>query len=247
MKTYVTIDKLDKRYDSIDDAIQAAEDMELETVTVYVHDEDGNILDSQECDRNPYSNDLVYCTWGVFAYRHNGYCDKMLAEGINSEAEAREAAEKCKNDFWKYEEVRIETYEQTLSENIGDVGESIIIYGEKYAIITEPNVEISKQSIATAKKERPYDDFTDQLISAHIMNGVRNGTFTIEEECASLEEAKDKLKYYKCSYGKLSGFAGVPFYIASFTYIEKYVYDEDAEEYIPDGEYDFAEFEEEKS
>lgn len=114
----------------------------------------------------------------------------------------------------------------------------------KYRIITEPHIEISERAIKSAQKERPYDSFTEQLTAARMMNGMRNGTFDVEGEYDSLDAAREALKGFKCSYGKTSGFAGVPFYSVSLTYIEEYTFDEDYEEWNEECEWDFAKFDE---
>ena len=113
---------------------------------------------------------------------------------------------------------------------------------KKYAVITEPHIEISKASLNAAKKERPYDSFTNQLIAAHCMNGMRNGATTIVGEYSTLDEARNALKAFRCSYSETSAFANTSFFSVSLTYIEEYSYDEEYEEWNEEGEYDFAAF-----
>lgn len=134
--TYVTIDNLDERYEDIDSAIEAADKMQLETVTINVYDQNGNLLESQDCERNPNSGDLVYTTWGIFGYRYFEGSDEIetsdgLSGSINSKEEAMAEAETIRDRFCRYDLVKLEAYTQTLSENIGDVTESIEVYSSR--------------------------------------------------------------------------------------------------------------------
>lgn len=108
MKTYVELKNNDRKFDTIEDAIQEAENQQLETADIEVYSEDGELLEWQTAERNPYSGDLVYSTWGVFG------CD-ILREQINSRKEAIDIALELM-DYGVY----IQDYSQTLSENIGD-------------------------------------------------------------------------------------------------------------------------------
>lgn len=105
---------------------------------------------------------------------------------------------------------------------------------KRYAIINEPHVEIS------VNEYKKYGD----IINAHIANGMRNGTYDTIEVFDTFEEAKAKLKNYKCSYTLTNGFANVKFYLADFTYIAEQEYDSDYEEWEDTGNYEFAEIEE---
>ena len=108
MKTFVELNA-DLRFDTIEDAIIEAENQELEIAEIDVYAEDGTYLESQTATRNPYSGDLVYTTWGVFAVTFNmeifeeGKIADMeiLAEQINSLEEAYEIAEKFKAEMGK--------------------------------------------------------------------------------------------------------------------------------------------------
>lgn len=136
MNTYVTIDNLDERYADIDSAIEAAENMQLEMVTINVYDQNGNLLESQDCERNPNSGDLVYTTWGIFGYRYFEGSDEIetsdgLSGSINSKEEAMAEAETMRDRFCRYDLVKAEAYTQTLSENIGDITESIEVYSSR--------------------------------------------------------------------------------------------------------------------
>lgn len=119
MKTYVELKNDDRKYDTIEDAIQEAERQQLETADIEVYSEDGELLEWQTAERNPHSGDLVYSTWGVFKARFNDdgeliNCD-ALREQINSRKEAIDIA----LELMDYG-VHIQDYSQTLSENIGD-------------------------------------------------------------------------------------------------------------------------------
>lgn len=136
MNTYVELKGFDNKFDTIDDAIQFAEDKQLETAEIFVFSEDGDILESQECERNPHSGDLVYYTWGVFGYtfyEENAEIESsdILAEDINSEEEAREIADTLKEKFGRYNKVTIAHCGTTLSEYTGDTDEEFEIYGQE--------------------------------------------------------------------------------------------------------------------
>lgn len=136
MNTYVTINDIDERYKNIDDAIEAAEDMQLETLTIEVFNQDGKLLESQRCERNSNNGKIVYDTWGIFGYRYFDGSEEIessdiLVESISSEAEAMQKLEEMRNRFSQYDIVKVEAYSQTLYENIGDVSESIIVYERK--------------------------------------------------------------------------------------------------------------------
>lgn len=66
MNTYVELKGDDRKFDTIGDAIEEAERQQLDTADIYVYSEDGELLEWQTTERNPYSGDLVYSTWGVF-------------------------------------------------------------------------------------------------------------------------------------------------------------------------------------
>lgn len=108
MKTYVELKNDDRKFDTIEDAIQEAENQQLETADIEVYSEDGELLEWQTAERNPHSGDLVYSTWGVFR-------SEILREQINSRKEAIDIALELM-DYGVY----IQDYSQTLSENIGD-------------------------------------------------------------------------------------------------------------------------------
>lgn len=119
MKTYVELKNDDRKFDTIEDAIQEAENQQLETADIYVYSEGGELLEWQTAERNPHSGDLVYSTWGVFRgdIGDDGklVASEILREQINSRKEAIDIALKLM-DYG----VHIQDYSQTLSENIGD-------------------------------------------------------------------------------------------------------------------------------
>lgn len=126
MKTYVELKNFDNKFADIEGAIAFAEKKELETAEIFIFAEDGTILETQDCERNPNSDDLVYYTWGIFGYYFfdDGYrieSTDMLAGRISSEQEVKEIAETLREKFSGYDLVTVEHYSQTISENIGDV------------------------------------------------------------------------------------------------------------------------------
>lgn len=114
MKTYVEYQG--KKFDTISDAIEYAEDIAAETAKIDVYDNSGNYLEGQTAERNPYSNDLVYTTWGVFL---DDNCDHWIGE-INSHDDAYEMAVNLKKQNPE-SDIFIQAYTQTLSENIDNI------------------------------------------------------------------------------------------------------------------------------
>lgn len=142
-KTYVKIafnsETIGQKFETIDDAVAYAEQHhetdENDILKIYVYNTDGELCDRQECSRNPYSGDFVYYAWGVYGENffddsHRVSDSEIFADGINSEQDAREIAETFRNKFKKFDRVTIANYSQTVNENIGDLGEEIVIYDE---------------------------------------------------------------------------------------------------------------------
>lgn len=119
MKTYVELKGTDRKFDTIEDAIQEAENQQLETADIEVYSEDGELLEWQTAERNTHSGDLVYSTRGVFKENIDDdgklVASEILREQINSRKEAIDIA----LELMDYG-VCIQDYSQTLSENIGD-------------------------------------------------------------------------------------------------------------------------------
>lgn len=67
---------------------------------------------------------------GVIAMKKTYVKVKLNSEFINSEEEARELAETIRDKFDRFDRVTIASYSQTTSENVGDLGKEIVIYGE---------------------------------------------------------------------------------------------------------------------
>lgn len=142
MKTYVKIELngelIDEKFDTIDDAVMYAErhgeNADTDVLEIDVYDIEDNLLEWQTSERNYNSGDFVYNTWGIFGYTVNEVGkvtdNENLVMLINSEAEARERAENIKDKFSRFDRVCIESYSQTISENIGDVDKCYIIYSE---------------------------------------------------------------------------------------------------------------------
>lgn len=141
-KTYVKVKFnnkfIDQKFDTIDEAVAYAEQHheadEDDVLDIYVYSDDGS-YEHQESSRNPHSGDFIYYAWGIFG--ENFFDDsqrvsdsEILAECINSEEEARELAETIRDKFDKFDRVTIASYSQTTSENVGDLGEKIVIYGK---------------------------------------------------------------------------------------------------------------------
>lgn len=141
MKTYVKIKLNNKfittKFNTIDYAVQYVEQHfeadENDVLDIYVYNNDDIAIEHQECTRNPYSGDFIYYAWGI--YGENYFDDskvvfdsESLIECINSEEEARELVETIKDKFSKFDRVTIASYSQTISENVGDLGEEIVVY-----------------------------------------------------------------------------------------------------------------------
>jgi hypothetical protein len=130
---------LEKKYNSIEEAVRAyteaisAIDDDVDTsFGIDIFNENNDLIDGQRCEKEPYSGDFVLFTYGVIGYRtdDNGIItdSDLLAEGINTYQEACEIAQSMTDVFHKYDTVKIETYTQTLYENIGDVYFSHPVY-----------------------------------------------------------------------------------------------------------------------
>ena len=123
MKTYITIDNVDRKFDTIRDAVQYAEDNfddEIESFEMDVYSENGEHIDNQTVERNPYSNQFVYAAWGFGVSKWNDneydwYEDEFDTLEQLLENEDYVAAKE------KGYDLRVEKYTQTVDENIGDV------------------------------------------------------------------------------------------------------------------------------
>lgn len=123
MKTYVKIDNVDKRFPTMQDAVQYADDNlddEIESFEMNVYSESGEHIDNQTVERNPYSNQFVYAAWGFGIDKYgNGeydwqYGDYDTLEELFEDEDYIRAKE---NGYG----LRVEKYTQTVDENIGDV------------------------------------------------------------------------------------------------------------------------------
>lgn len=134
MKTYVTINDGATKYNTIDNAISSIDDDEIDVVDVSIWNENGERVDWQECRRNPYSNDFEFYAWGIVGYEFHDADEfesirkinsiDILAEGYNCK---KEAIESVKEFSSIYDVICVESWNQTVSENIGDRGEGIIV------------------------------------------------------------------------------------------------------------------------
>lgn len=75
MKTYVTINDKEKRYDTLDEAVSVVEDRKLETAELNVYDASSNFLESQELTRdeglvNTTYTHYVYETYKIYDYAY---------------------------------------------------------------------------------------------------------------------------------------------------------------------------------
>jgi hypothetical protein len=138
MKTYVIIDNVAQRFNTIQDAVQYAEDNfddEIESFEMSVYSENGENLDCQTVERNPYSNQFVYAAWGfcVNKYIHNDddygedYSFAQAAADWDYQGDEFDTLEQLLEnaDYLSAKAkgygLRVEKYTQTIDENIGDV------------------------------------------------------------------------------------------------------------------------------
>ena len=138
MKTYVIIDNVDKRFPTIQDAVQYAEDNlddEIESFEMDVYSESGEHIDNQTVERNPYSNQFVFAAWGfcVNKYVHSDedygddYNPAQAAADWNYQGDMFDALDQLleNEDYLTAKAngygLRVEKYTQTIDENIGDV------------------------------------------------------------------------------------------------------------------------------
>lgn len=143
MKIYVTIDGVDKRFDTMQDAVQYAEDNfddEIESFEMDVYSESGEHIDNQTVERNPYSNQFVFAAWGfcVNKYVHNDeeygedYNPVQAAADWNYQGDMFDTLDQLlenedylsakANDYG----LRVEKFTQTVDENIGDVVDTYV-------------------------------------------------------------------------------------------------------------------------
>ena len=123
MESYVKIENVDKRFGTMQDAVQYAEDNfddEIESFEIDIYSESGELIDNQTVEWNPYSNQFVYAAWGfgVSKWNDNEYdwyvnvfdtLDQLLENKDYLSAKAKRYG------------LRVEKYTQTVDENIGDV------------------------------------------------------------------------------------------------------------------------------
>ena len=138
MKTYVTIDNVDERFPTMQDAVQYAEDSfddEIESFEMDVYSESGEHIDNQTVERNPYSNQFVFAAWGfcVNKYVHSDeeygedYNPAQTAADWNYQGDMFDTLDQLleNEDYLTAKEkgygLRVEKYTQTIDENIGDV------------------------------------------------------------------------------------------------------------------------------
>lgn len=122
MKTYITIDNVNRKFDTMRDAVQYAEDNfddEIESFEMNVYSENGEYLEDQTVERNPYSNQFVYAAWGFGISKWNDsdydwYGDEFdTLEQLLVNEDYVAAKEKGYD-------LRVEKYTQTVDETIGD-------------------------------------------------------------------------------------------------------------------------------
>lgn len=125
MKTYVKIENVDERFDTMRDAVKYAEDNfddEIESFEMNVYSDSGEHIDNQTVERNPYSNQFVYAAWsfGINKWNDNDYDYDWYGDEFNTLEQLLEN-EDYVNAKEKGYNLRVERYTQTVDENIGDV------------------------------------------------------------------------------------------------------------------------------
>lgn len=120
MKTYITIDNVDRKFDAIRDAVQYAEDNfvdEIESFEMNIYS-NGEYLECQTVERNPHSGSFVYAAWGfgVSKWNDNEYdwCGEF--DTLNQLFESVEYISAKEKGYG----LRVEKYTQTVDEVIGD-------------------------------------------------------------------------------------------------------------------------------
>lgn len=123
MKSYVKIENVDERFDTMQDAVQYAEDNfddEIKSFEMDIYSESGKHIDNQTVERNPYSNQFVYAAWGFGVSKWNDneydwYGD--VFDTLDQLLENEDYLSAKENGYG----LRVEKYTQTVDENIGDV------------------------------------------------------------------------------------------------------------------------------
>lgn len=134
MKTYVKLSTNSVKFSNIFNAVEYMENHGIDSAELSICSENATVLESQEIAKNSFGN-IEYNEWAIIGYRffEDGRIESsdLLAEEIDSEAEAREIADTMRDKFESYDSVKIEFYNQTLTENIGDVTKSYKIFQRK--------------------------------------------------------------------------------------------------------------------
>ena len=123
MKTYVVINNVEQKFNTMQDAVQYAEDNfddEIESFEMSVYSENGENLDCQTVERNPYSGNFVYAAWSFGIDKH-GYNDYDWYDDEFDTLEQLLENEDYAVAKEKGYDLRVEKYTQTIYENIGDV------------------------------------------------------------------------------------------------------------------------------
>lgn len=132
MKTYITIDNVNRKFDTMRDAVQYAEDNfddELESFEMNVYSENGEYLEDQIVVRNPHNESFVYAAWGFGVSKWNDNEYDWNGDEFNTleqllENETYLAAKE------KGYGLRVEKYTQTVDESIGDTVDTYHPYEE---------------------------------------------------------------------------------------------------------------------
>lgn len=116
MKTYTMMNG--KKFDSIESAVEAAENAKLTTCEIDVYAENGDYLDTQNLERDDDDEEFVYVSYGVF-------CDSEWCKWaggyevtFNTPEEAAAYGKSLKG--FEPDELEIHGIEQTLSEYYGN-------------------------------------------------------------------------------------------------------------------------------
>lgn len=119
MKTYVKLSTNSVKFSNIFNAVEYMENHGIDIAELSICSESGTVLESQEIGKNSFGN-IEYNEWAIIGYRffEDGRIESsdLLAEEIDSEAEAREIADAMRDKFESYDSVKIEFYSQTLTE-----------------------------------------------------------------------------------------------------------------------------------
>lgn len=124
-KIYITIENIDKKFTSIEDAVKYADenfDSDIESFELNIFSDDGKLIDWQTVERNPYSGDFVYAAWVFSTNKYDDSEDTWEFDGGSYDTLEQLLKDPdylaAKSNGYR---LKVELITQTTYETIGDV------------------------------------------------------------------------------------------------------------------------------